>query len=195
VLGDVQTEDPVGSASAGGQRWGSRPRAHKKGAAVTMAQLKGIFVHTKAMMADDIFVSIGSANINRRGLFHDGEVNVFAVPERLKAAADNPARALRTQLWAEHLGLPPAMGPALLADPLAGFELFRRSLFQGNRFAPFRSLDTAPYLSFPTSDALVTQLLTAAGIVLTATLIPQVWNDLSDPTSFNDPDPTPGPTP
>ena len=52
---------------------GSRRRAHQAGAAVTFSQPKGIYVHAKCMMIDDLFVSIGSANLNRRGFFHDGE--------------------------------------------------------------------------------------------------------------------------
>ncbi len=61
-------------------------------------------------MVDDVFVGIGSCNTNRRGFFHDGEITAFAVPEQLKAARENPALNLRTALWAEHLGIPPAMG-------------------------------------------------------------------------------------
>ena len=176
-------------------RWGAKARNHKQGAAVTLAQLKGIYVHAKIMIVDDIFVSIGSTNMNRRGLFHDGEINAFAVPEQLRAALDNPARALRTALWAEHLGLPPAMGEALLHDPIAAFDLFRRSRYEGNRFTPFNALDLKPYLAIPTGDGLVIQLLSASAIGWAATLVPLIWNDVSDPTSFADPDPTPGPTP
>ena len=109
------------------------PRPHEQGAPVTLAQAHGIYVHTKAIMVDDVFVGIGSCNTNRRGFFHDGEITAFAVPEQLKAARENPALALRTALWAEHLGMPPAMGPALLADPVAAFDLFRRPTLIGNR--------------------------------------------------------------
>ena len=85
-------------------------------------------------MVDDVFVAIGSCNWNRRGFYHDGEVDAFAIPDRLKAAADNPALLLRTALWAEHLGLSPLMGRSLLADPVEAYELFRRSRYAGNRF-------------------------------------------------------------
>jgi len=174
-------------------RWGATLRNHKKGAAVTLAQLKGIYVHAKIMMIDDIFVSIGSANMNRRGLLHDGEINIFTVPEQLKAASDNPACALRTALWAEHLGIAPSMGHALLSDPIAAFDLFLRSHYEGNRFMPFNALDLKSYLSVPTADGLIIQLLSASAIVYAATLIPTIWNDLSDPTSYNDPKPDRGP--
>ena len=90
---------------AGSLELGTRARGHEAGAAVTFARPRHIYVHAKVMMVDDMFVSIGSANTNRRGFFHDGELNVFAIPEALRAAPENPARALRTQLWAEQLGL------------------------------------------------------------------------------------------
>ncbi|MEO7273228.1 MAG: phosphatidylserine/phosphatidylglycerophosphate/cardiolipin synthase family protein, partial [Vicinamibacterales bacterium] len=91
---------------AGSLVLGTRARAHQAGAAVTFSKPTGIYVHAKCMMIDDLFVSIGSANLNRRGFFHDGELNVFAIPEELRAAPDNPARAARTALMAQQLGLP-----------------------------------------------------------------------------------------
>lgn len=175
--------------------WGAKERNHKKGAAVTLAQLRGIYVHAKVMMIDDIFVSIGSANINRRGLLNDGEINIFTVPEQLKAASDNPALRLRTALWAEHLGITPSMGQALLHDPIAGFDLFLRSHYEGNRFTPFDALYLKPYLNMPIGDSLMRLLLSAAGIKWVDSLISTIWNDFSDPTSFNDPQPGEGPTP
>jgi phosphatidylserine/phosphatidylglycerophosphate/cardiolipin synthase-like enzyme len=119
-------------------RWCPHPRAHKKGSPVTAAHPLPIYVHSKIMMVDDVFVSIGSMNLNRRGFYHDGEMNASAVATKLAAARDNPARKLRVALWAEHLGIEPAMGEALLGDPIAAFELFRRSRYEGNRFTPFR---------------------------------------------------------
>ena len=60
---------------AGATRARTRP-----GAAATVVDLAGIYVHAKMMIVDDVFVGIGSANLNRRGLFHDGEINAFTVP-------------------------------------------------------------------------------------------------------------------
>ena len=177
------------------RRWGASTRKHKKGAPVTMSRLTGIFVHAKIMVIDDIFVSIGSANVNRRGYFYDGEINVFSIPQQLAYAADNPARALRTALWAEHLNLPPAMGSVLLRDPLAAYELFRRTPFAGNRFMGLESLDLNPDLGVPLSDAIASQVLFATGITLVNSLITKIWDDASDPTSFTDPDPASGPFP
>lgn len=182
-----------GSSDNTNPRWGASVRNHKKGAPVTLSQLKGIYVHAKCMMIDDIFLSIGSTNINRRGLFHDGEINVFAIPEQMRAAEDNPALALRTALWSEHLGLPPSMGAPLLKDPISAFDLFRRSIYEGNRFMPFNALDINPDLGYPLVDWLLYQIFLAAGITITDALIPTIWNDASDPTSYSERRPIPGP--
>jgi phosphatidylserine/phosphatidylglycerophosphate/cardiolipin synthase-like enzyme len=179
-----------------GPDWGGTAHGHQEGAAVTISQLKGIYVHSKIMIVDDVFVSIGSANLNRRGLLHDGEINIFAVPERLKASADNPARALRTALWAEQLGLPPSMGSALFGDPIAAFDLFRRSRYEGNRFTTFNALNVNYYLTIPGTDGLVLQILEYIVIpTLVNPMIPTIWNTVTDPTTNLDPDPTEGPSP
>ena len=93
------------------------------------------------------------------------------------------------------MGLPPAQGPALLGDPIAAFELFRRARAQGNRFTPFAALDLKPYLSIATTDGVVMLALKAAISGFTATQLKMLWNTVSDPTSDLDPDPTAGPTP
>jgi hypothetical protein len=173
--------------------WGSTPRAHEKLAPVTLAQEHGIYVHTKVTIVDDVFVAIGSCNTNRRGLYHDGEITAFAVPEQLKAAPENPALALRTALWAEHLGLPPAMGPALLADPVAAADLFRRPTVIGNRLSSFAALGITPELGFPGESAWWVKALAGLGIVVADELVPYAWNTLIEPTSATDPDPVAGP--
>ncbi len=57
-----------------------------------------IYVHAKVGIVDDSWMSIGSANLNRRGLATDTEMNVQAVDQDV-------ARSLRVRLWAEHLGM------------------------------------------------------------------------------------------
>jgi phosphatidylserine/phosphatidylglycerophosphate/cardiolipin synthase-like enzyme len=56
------------------------------------------YVHAKVALVDDEWLCVGSANLNRRGLATDTEMNVQAV-------APDVARALRVSLWAEHLGM------------------------------------------------------------------------------------------
>src|SRR5439155_13915350 len=89
----------------GSPRWGATVADHDKGAPVLAVQLRGVYVHAKLMIVDDIFVSVGSSNLNRRGLDHDGEINSFSVPRSQKRDPANPALRLRCRLWAEHFGL------------------------------------------------------------------------------------------
>ncbi|WP_319582813.1 VTT domain-containing protein [uncultured Pseudodesulfovibrio sp.] len=64
-----------------------------------------IKVHTKLMIADDQFLTIGSANLNERSMGLDSECNLA-----LKAPEGTPEsgvlRAFRQRLMAHHLGLP-----------------------------------------------------------------------------------------
>jgi phosphatidylserine/phosphatidylglycerophosphate/cardiolipin synthase-like enzyme len=149
------------------------------------------------MMIDDAFVSIGSTNLNRRGFFHDGELNVFAIPEALRSAADNPARALRTALWAEQLGLPPVMG-ALLGDVTSAYDLFLRSRFI-TRALPYDAVDVKAQLDFGQFDILplsvlkVLQAEAIFGLGVAEDLVDELWDMVIDPTSFIDPNPQRGP--
>jgi phosphatidylserine/phosphatidylglycerophosphate/cardiolipin synthase-like enzyme len=59
-----------------------------------------VYVHSKIGIVDDRWFTIGSANLNAHSLFHDTEMNVVTLDERL-------ARAARLRLWSEHLELPP----------------------------------------------------------------------------------------
>jgi phosphatidylserine/phosphatidylglycerophosphate/cardiolipin synthase-like enzyme len=197
VEGEAATEVDVVRAITPNDptHWFSTPRAHRKGAPVTHSRLASIYVHAKMMVVDDIFVSIGSANLNRRGFFHDGEMNAFAIPERLAAAPDNPARSLRLQLFAQHLGLPPAMGGALFGDPVGDVDFLHRSPWLGNRFTP---LDAADLIAqFATVDNqiadhsdMIKVFLKYAGILFVETVRDRIWNHASDPTTFADPHPT-----
>jgi phosphatidylserine/phosphatidylglycerophosphate/cardiolipin synthase-like enzyme len=174
--------------------WGGTARAHVRGAPVTLSQETGIYVHSKVMIVDDVFVGVGSCNANRRGFFHDGEITAFAVPELLRSAPDNPARALRCALWAEHLGLPPSMGPALLADPIAAADLFRRPSQVGNRLSSFAALGVKPELGLFDGEAKTwLKVLMALGVAFTEGVVPFVWNVFADPTTATDPLPTAGP--
>ncbi|MGA7671212.1 MAG: phosphatidylserine/phosphatidylglycerophosphate/cardiolipin synthase family protein [Nitrolancea sp.] len=61
---------------------------------------RSIYVHAKVGVIDDEWFTVGSANLNERGLFTDSEMNVL-----VKDPAT--ARDLRIRLWAEHLGMEP----------------------------------------------------------------------------------------
>jgi phosphatidylserine/phosphatidylglycerophosphate/cardiolipin synthase-like enzyme len=85
-----------------------------------------VYVHSKAAVIDDTWVTVGSANLNEHSLFNDTEVNVVV---------RNPAfaREVRLRLWAEHLERPREEidgDPARVFDelwlPLAKERLERR---------------------------------------------------------------------
>ncbi len=57
-----------------------------------------IYVHAKVGIVDDRWATIGSANLNSRGISHDAEMNVAVLDGDF-------ARGLRRELWSEHLGL------------------------------------------------------------------------------------------
>jgi phosphatidylserine/phosphatidylglycerophosphate/cardiolipin synthase-like enzyme len=138
---------------------GSRVRGHDRGGAVTVVNFSGIYVHSKMMIVDDVFVGIGSANLNRRGLCHDGELTAFSVPQALKASPGNPVAALRRTLWAEMLDLPTTTADALLADPVDAARLFDRSPLLGNRFVDVDAVPTKLMWNATGGDGLVLDLL------------------------------------
>ena len=56
------------------------------------------YVHAKVAIIDDLWSTVGSANLNNRGMRDDTEMNVATLNAEL-------ARDLRLLLWTEHLGL------------------------------------------------------------------------------------------
>ncbi len=71
----------------------SEQRAHDG-----LMRYRPIYVHAKVGIVDDAWATIGSANLNSRGMSHDAEINL--------ALLDNEfAHALRLFLWAEHAGI------------------------------------------------------------------------------------------
>jgi phosphatidylserine/phosphatidylglycerophosphate/cardiolipin synthase-like enzyme len=72
--------------------------------AATLAARSGglsgpLYVHAKVGVVDDVWLSIGSANLNDHSLFNDTEFNVISCDAQL-------ARDTRLRLWSEHLELP-----------------------------------------------------------------------------------------
>jgi phosphatidylserine/phosphatidylglycerophosphate/cardiolipin synthase-like enzyme len=94
-----------------------------------------IYVHAKAVVIDDVWAMVGSANLNRRSWTHDSEVACAVVDERtdLREPADPAglgdlarvfARQLRLRLWREHLGRDQDDDADLL-DPVGGFQVWQ----------------------------------------------------------------------
>lgn len=57
-----------------------------------------IYVHAKVAIIDDLWSTVGSGNLNNRGMRDDTEMNVATLDAEL-------ADGLRLMLWAEHVGL------------------------------------------------------------------------------------------
>jgi phosphatidylserine/phosphatidylglycerophosphate/cardiolipin synthase-like enzyme len=179
----------------GSPSWGAQPVEHPAGAPVLAVQIPLIYVHAKVMIVDDLFLFVGSANINRRGLYHDGEMNSFTIPQHLKGDPRNPARLLRSRLMAEHAGISTEIGQSLFADAVSALPYFaNRSWYMG---AHRQGLDffgsTPPDVTLGTSDTLGSW----AFKVLTGSLQEgarhEVWPLLVDPTTELDPSTSKGP--
>lgn len=175
-------------------RWGAKPDRHDKNSCFLAVQLPGIYVHAKLMVVDDIFMSVGSSNLNRRGFEHDGEMNVLAVPEHLRRDPANPALRMRCQLWAEHFGLPVEMGLSLLADPISALPFFDRSWYRGSHWLPlqFGSSTEPPVVTLSTPSSLPGLLIGIAKDVITVAGESTIWATLVDPTTSMDPNTGPG---
>jgi phosphatidylserine/phosphatidylglycerophosphate/cardiolipin synthase-like enzyme len=85
-----------------------------------------VYVHSKAAVVDDAWLTIGSANLNEHSLFNDTECNVVVRDPAL-------VREVRLRLWEEHLERPreeidgdPARVFDELWKPLAEERLERR---------------------------------------------------------------------
>lgn len=74
-----------------------------------------IDLHAKVMIIDDVWVTVGSANINDRGFKTESEINAVILDRGI-------ARGLRIRLMAEHLEL--AEDDPRLADVDAAFDLW-----------------------------------------------------------------------
>lgn len=57
-----------------------------------------VYVHAKVAIIDDVWTTVGSGNLNNRGMRDDAEMNVASLDPQ-------HAFRLRLLLWAEHLGL------------------------------------------------------------------------------------------
>ncbi len=94
-----------------------------------------IYVHSKVCIVDDVWMAIGSDNLNRRSWTHDSELSCAVIDDRLDNrepldpsgvgdGARTLARDTRIQLAAEHLGRAPT-DVADLIDTKSWFEAMR----------------------------------------------------------------------
>jgi phosphatidylserine/phosphatidylglycerophosphate/cardiolipin synthase-like enzyme len=96
-----------------------------------------IYVHAKACVVDDVWLMVGSDNLNRRSWTHDSELSCSVIdatldereptdPAGLGDGARLLARKTRLRLWREHLGRDEG-DDGDLVDPVDGFNAFARS--------------------------------------------------------------------
>jgi phosphatidylserine/phosphatidylglycerophosphate/cardiolipin synthase-like enzyme len=94
-----------------------------------------IYVHGKLCVIDDVWMVVGSDNLNRRSWTHDSEATCAVLdpdlderppvdPGGLGDGARVLPRKLRSTLWREHLGS--EVSEVELLDPRAGFDAWRR---------------------------------------------------------------------
>jgi len=69
------------------------------------AHAQPVYVHAKIGIVDDVWLTVGSANLNEHSLFNDTELNVVTCDADL-------ALSTRLRLWREHLGRDDVDGPA-----------------------------------------------------------------------------------
>ena len=77
--------------------------------------LETVFIHSKLVIIDDRYLSVGSANKNNRGMLYEGEANVSVLDEAWVTAA-------RQQVFDELLG--PTWASFQTGDVLDDLELF-----------------------------------------------------------------------
>ncbi|WP_420997238.1 phospholipase D-like domain-containing protein [Cupriavidus sp. 30B13] len=92
-----------------------------------------VYIHSKLMIVDDVFTTLGSANINTRSMEADSELNIC----HENAAVTQP---LRQRLWKIH-----TKGKGMQDDPAEAFRQWERiidqnAVNQGKGLAPEASL-------------------------------------------------------
>jgi phosphatidylserine/phosphatidylglycerophosphate/cardiolipin synthase-like enzyme len=101
---------------------------------------KQIYLHSKVLIVDDRYASVGSANFNARSLTNDSELQIGIVDTALVSVpfsgkleqACRFAHELRMALWAEHL----QCSPHDIPDPIVAIEdLWARSPIAPSRRA------------------------------------------------------------
>jgi phospholipase D1/2 len=79
---------------------------------------RGTYIHSKLMIVDDRFLTVGSANLTNRSMVIDTELNVSVEAGRSDDALTESIRAVRGSLLAEHTGGPDILTVRGLVDQL-----------------------------------------------------------------------------
>lgn len=169
----------------------TKPKKHKAGAAATVITQSAIYIHSKTMIVDDVFLSLGSANVNRRGFYHDGEMQSFTIPETLRTSRENPIAAFRKLLWSDMLNIPRSLASTILSDPVAASKLFTRSTAQGNRFVDLAVQPGILVQGFEAEDNIILKVLQTLGVLITGPFsnYDKFFRGVVDPTTGLEPAP------
>ncbi|WP_225421046.1 phospholipase D-like domain-containing protein [Sphingomonas parva] len=99
-----------------------------------------IYVHAKIMIVDDIFLRVGSANLNNRSMGLDSECDLL-IDGRDDARVQATIRDVRTDLLAEHLGMAPDSFAAAHAEAGSLIGAIERLRGEGRTLCPFTPPD------------------------------------------------------
>lgn len=134
-----------------------------------------IIVHAKVIIVDDVFVSVGSANLTSRSMSLDTECNAALEAAPHDVEGRRAIAALRDSLLAEHLGVEPQRVAQEIAR--GGLRAALASLEGGAR--SLEELDSeaadAPRLELPPSLTDPTQGLDEALIEYALSKLPRGW--------------------
>jgi phospholipase D1/2 len=86
---------------------------------------RGTYIHSKLMIVDDRFLTVGSANLTNRSNGVDTELNLSVETLDASDALGQSIVAARRNLLAEHLGIPEVQESASLVDQLDAFARAR----------------------------------------------------------------------
>lgn len=81
------------------------------------AKYKAIYVHSKLLLVDDLFFTLGSANINARSLLSDSELNI-AMP------SPKTTRLWRERLWEMHSSVSVTANKSGIKNVKADFNIW-----------------------------------------------------------------------
>jgi phospholipase D1/2 len=95
-----------------------------------------IYVHAKVMIVDDLFLRVGSANLNNRSMGLDSECDLL-IDGRSRDDVRKTIAALRADLLAEHLGVEPAVLAASCDEGGSLIAAIERLRGPGRTLVPF----------------------------------------------------------
>ncbi|MGK5068547.1 phospholipase D-like domain-containing protein [Janthinobacterium sp. RT4P48] len=94
-----------------------------------------IYIHSKLMLVDDVFMTLGSANLNQRSMAVDSEINIATIDRRV-------AHDLRKRVWRMHSGGLVDGGGGTKAEIVLAFENWTKLMVE-NRKRKFNKSETA----------------------------------------------------